>query len=302
MGNIALLLFCFFAGIVLRRAGRLPENTSAALNAFIINISLPAMALGYLHKVELHPTLLYSALMPWVMFLVGAAILWPFCRIMRFPRQTTGCVILVGALANTSFVGIPMIEAFYGATWMSIGIVADQLGSFIVLSILGITVARLFADGRPPNVKDIVLRIVRFPPFVATIVALLLLPFPYPEWLDILLTRLAATVAPLALVSVGFQLRLSAVKGKLRPLTLALSYKLLVGPLIILGLYVGLLGAGGPVIQVTIFEAAMGPMISAAIVAMDNDLDPPLATLLVGLGVPLSFLTLPLWYQVLAGL
>ena len=301
MGNIILLLFCFAAGIVLRGMGRLPENTSAALNAFIINIGLPAMALGYLNKVEIQPALLYAALMPWIMFVVGAAILWPLCRIMKFPRHTTGCVILVGALANTSFIGIPMIEAFYGARWMSVGIVVDQLGSFIVLSILGITVSRLFADGPRPNLKDIAHRIVAFPPFIATIAAVLLLPVTYPEWLDTLLIRLAATVAPLALVSVGFQLRLSDVRGKVRPLTLALSYNLVFGPLIILGLYVGLLDVGGPVIQVTIFEAAMAPMISAAIVAMDNDLDPPLATLLVGLGVPLSFLTLPFWHQVLAG-
>jgi predicted permease len=302
MGNIILLLFCFAAGIVLRSTGRLPENTSAALNAFIINIGLPAMALGYLNKVEIQPTLVYAALMPWIMFVVGAAILWPLCRIMDFSRHTTGCVILVGALANTSFIGIPMIEAFYGARWMSVGIVVDQLGSFMVLSILGITVARLFADVARPNLKDIAHKIALFPPFIATIAAVLLLPFTYPEWLDTLLIRLAGTVAPLALVSVGFQLRLSDVRGKVRPLALALSYNLVFGPLIILGLYVGLLGASGPVIQVTIFEAAMAPMISAAIVAMDNDLDPPLATLLVGLGVPLSFLTLPFWHHFLAGL
>ena len=302
MGNIILLLFCFAAGIVLRSMGRLPENTSAALNAFVINIGLPAMALGYLNKVEIQPTLLYAALMPWIMFVVGAAILWPLCRIMNFTRQTTGCVILVGALANTSFIGIPMIEAFYGARWMSVGIVVDQLGSFVVLSVLGITVARVFADGKRPSLKDIAPRIALFPPFIATIAAVLLLPVTYPEWLDTLLMRLAATVAPLALVSVGFQLRLSDVSGKARPLVLALSYNLVFGPLVIFGLYVGLLGAGGPVIQVTIFEAAMAPMIGAAIVAMDNDLDPPLATLLVGLGVPLSFLTLPVWHQVLAGL
>ena len=174
MGNIILLLFCFAAGIVLRGMGRLPENTSAALNAFIINIGLPAVALGYLNKVEIQPALLYAALMPWIMFVVGAAILWPLCRIMKFPRHTTGCVILVGALANTSFIGIPMIEAFYGARWMSVGIVVDQLGSFIVLSILGITVARLFADGPRPNLKDIAHRIVAFPPFIATIAALII--------------------------------------------------------------------------------------------------------------------------------
>ena len=301
MANTILLLFCFVAGIVLRSTKRLPENTSAALNWFIINISLPAMALGYLNRVELNATLLYSALMPWIMFIAGALLLWPICRLMQFPRHTTGCVILVGALANTSFIGIPMIEAFYGIDWTSVGIVVDQLGSFIVLSVLGITVARLFADGARPSVRDTALRIVRFPPFVATITALLLLPFTYPDWLDNLLDRLAATVAPLALVSVGFQLRLSDMRGKLRPLTLALSYNLILGPLLILALYVWLLGLGGPIIQITIFEAAMAPMISAAIVAMDNDLDPPLATLLVGVGVPLSFLTLPVWHEILIG-
>ena len=259
------------------------------------------MALGYLNRVELNATLLYSALMPWIMFIAGALLLWPICRLMQFPRHTTGCVILVGALANTSFIGIPMIEAFYGIDWTSVGIVVDQLGSFIVLSVLGITVARLFADGARPSVRDTALRIVRFPPFVATITALLLLPFTYPDWLDNLLDRLAATVAPLALVSVGFQLRLSDMRGKLRPLTLALSYNLILGPLLILALYVWLLGLGGPIIQITIFEAAMAPMISAAIVAMDNDLDPPLATLLVGVGVPLSFLTLPVWHEILIG-
>jgi hypothetical protein len=135
---------------------------------------------------------------------------------------------------------------------------------------------------------------------MATVAALVLLPVTYPQWLDTLFERLAATVAPLALVSVGFQLRLSDVRGKAGPLAVALSFKLLLGPLIILGLYVGLLDASGTVVRVTIFEAAMAPMIGAAIVAMDNDLDPPLATLLVGLGVPLSFLTLPVWHLILA--
>jgi hypothetical protein len=54
------------------------------------------------------------------------------------------------------------------------------------------------------------------------------------------------------------------------------------------------------VLSVTVFEAAMGPMIGASIVAMDHELDPPLVTLMVGLGIPLSFITLPVWWQVLS--
>jgi hypothetical protein len=44
---------------------------------------------------------------------------------------------------------------------------------------------------------------------------------------------------------------------------------------------------------ITIFEAAMARQIGAAIVAVDHDLDPALVTLMVEIGIPLSFLTLP---------
>jgi predicted permease len=50
---------------------------------------------------------------------------------------------------------------------------------------------------------------------------------------------------------------------------------------------------------VTVFEAAMAPMIGASIVAIDHELDPPLVTLMVGLGIPLSFVTLPVWWRLL---
>ena len=68
----------------------------------------------------------------------------------------------------------------------------------------------------------------------------------------------------------------------------------------ILLLFVGVLGTEGQMLNVTVFEAAMGPMIGASIVAMDHELDPPLLTLMVGVGIPLSFLTLPAWWRVLS--
>ena len=57
-------------------------------------------------------------------------------------------------------------------------------------------------------------KIVLFVPFQAFVLALLLMPFEYPVWLDDLLKRLGATLVPIALVSVGYQLQLSHVRGK----------------------------------------------------------------------------------------
>jgi hypothetical protein len=125
------------------------------------------------------------------------------------------------------------------------------------------------------------------------------MPFEYPIWLDDLLKRLGATLVPIALVSVGYQLQLSHVRGKAYALTVGLVFKLVVGPALILLLFTGLLRSDWQVLSVTVFEAAMGPMIGASIVAMDHELDPPLVTLMVGVGIPLSFLTLPMWWHLL---
>ena len=125
------------------------------------------------------------------------------------------------------------------------------------------------------------------------------MPFEYPVWLDELLKRLGATLVPLALVSVGYQLQLSHVRGKMQPMVVGLVFKLVVGPAMILLLFAGMLRTQEQMLSVTVFEAAMGPMIGANIVAMDHELDPPLITLMVGIGIPLSFLTVPAWWHLL---
>ena len=185
---------------------------------------------------------------------------------------------------------------------MAVGMVADQLGSYFALSTVGLVIAGTFAGASRFDARAVARKVLTFTPFVAMLLALALMPLAYPAWLEALLQRLAATLVPLALVSVGFQLRLSQIRGRLPVLGLGLGFKLIVGPALILLVYAGVLGQRGSVIQVSVFEAAMGPMIGAAIVAMDHDLDPSLVTLMVGLGIPLSFCTLPAWWWLLRGL
>jgi hypothetical protein len=117
MENIALLGVCFLLGIVLRRSGRLPENAPSTVNGFIIHISLPALILLYVHRLPLDLSLLYPVAAPWVLFFFGLVLFVTAARAARWSAQTTGGLILSGSLANTSFVGLPMIEAFYGAAF-----------------------------------------------------------------------------------------------------------------------------------------------------------------------------------------
>lgn len=301
MSNIILLIACLLGGMLVRKTGRFPENTPAVLNSFIIYISLPSLALYHIHGLTLTYDLIYSGLMAWILFGMGAGFFFFAGRRMGLDKGSMGALILVGGLGNTSFVGLPMIQAFYGSQWLGVGIVADLAGSFFVLSTLGILAATACSKGAMTS-GTVLKKIAAFPPFLALVAAFLLKPVPFPQWLDYLLVQLGGTLTPLALVSVGFQLRLSRLKGELSPLTLGLFYKLILGPALMTLIYAGIFRASGTIIQVTLFEAAMGPMISAGIVAVDHELNPDLVSLMLGIGIPLSFVTLPVWYWILGGI
>ena len=302
MDNYILLVACFVVGMLLRRSGRLPDNAHAALNGFIIHVSLPALTLLYVHHLRADSTLLFPIAMAWVMFGAGFLFFRLIGRLTGLPAVTVGALTLTGSLANTSFIGLPMIETFYGTQGLALGILIDQMGTYLVLSTVGIFVAAMYGQRGHMTAKAIVRKVLTFAPFLALVLAVLLIPVTYPKWLETLLGRLGATLVPLALVSVGYQVQWSAIRGKATELGLGLAFKLVIAPMLIMLLFAALFGARGEVIQITIFEAAMAPQIGAAIVAVEHDLDPPLVTLMVGIGIPLSFVTLPVWYHVLTAL
>jgi hypothetical protein len=298
MSNIVLLFVCLCIGIVLGHRRWLPPNTPAVLNSFILFVSLPALILLQVHAIRLRPELLYPVAMPWLQFLIGCGFFWSLGRVLRLPDATTGGLMLVGGLANTSFVGLPMIEAFYGRGGMATGILIDQLGTYMVLSTLGITVATLYSR-RDSQTGPLLGRIIRFPPILALALALVFTQIDCPAMATNVLRSLAGTLTLLALISVGLQLHLDELRGNRLALAGGLAFKLLIAPALLGVVYVGWLHAHGETIRITLFESAMGPMIGGAIVAMQNDLNPPLITLMVGFGITLSFLTLPGWWYLL---
>ncbi len=147
-------------------------------------------------------------------------------RGLKLPPATSGALMLCGGLANTSFVGLPMILAFYAPDQLQVGLLMDPLGTYLVLNTLGLAVASLHMpgpdrDATPRRVVGRTLRLLMtFPPFIALI-------------------------AELCLLCVGLQ-------------------------------------------------------VGASIVALQHGLDARVITAMVGLGILLSFVTLPGWWAVLS--
>lgn len=302
MSNFLMLIICLVAGMLLRRTGRLPDQSHVVLNAVILHVSLPAVTLRYLHDFHFSASQVLPVLMPWVLFLIGAAVFFMLGRVLRLPAATIGGLTLVGGFGNTSFVGLPMIETLNGADGLGLGLLIDQLGSYLALSTLGIAATAFYASEGTLTVKAMARKVGTFPPFVALIAALLLIPVPFSPMVSQCLMRIGDTLAPLALLSVGLQLRFDAFRLHRRVLCYGLGYKLLVCPALVIGAMLLLGTEADMVSRVSVIEASMPPMIGAAIVASQANLAPPLVSLMVGLGIPLGLLTAPVWLWVFSAM
>jgi malate permease and related proteins len=295
MSNFAMLVVCLLAGLLLKRGGRVPDNAHTVVNSIIVHVSLPAVTLCYLHEFRFTGDHIWPLLMPWALFLIGAAVFHVIGRWLRLSMASIGALTLVGGFANTSFVGLPMIESLHGRDGMGLGLMIDQLGSYLALSTLGIAAAALYSSEGPVSPRAMLRRIVTFPPFIALVLALLLMPLTFPPVVSQTLARIGDTLAPLALLSFGLQLQFDSLREHRHLLCLGLGYKLLVCPAIVVALLWAIDAEGNLVSRVSVIEAAMPPMIGAAIIASQASLAPRFVSMMVGLGIPLGLVTAPLW-------
>ena len=300
MSNLILLILCIFLGIFLRKTKLFPENGHLALNSFVINISLSALSLYYIPKIVLNFQVIFPIMVPWLNIILAVLFFTFLGKKMKWSQTLIGALILCAGFGNTSFVGIPVIQSIYGESGLKTVMLVDQPGSFVALSTLGITIAN-FYSGEKNSVSDILKKIIKFPPFIAFSVALILnlMNVQVPLVIDEVFEKLGATTVPLALVSVGSQLKWEKLDKESQPLFWGLLFKLLLFPAVIFILYFIVLKQKGEMIEIALLEAAMAPMITAAIIASAHQLEPKLCNLMIGVGVPLSLLTLSLWYLVM---
>lgn len=300
MENLILLLLCLFVGFGLKRVPAFPKNGHLALNQFVIYVALPALALYYIPKIEISNQLWYPIGVAWLCFLLAFVFFFFLGRKLGWSNKLIGCLILTAGLGNTSFLGFPIIQALYGEEGLKTAIIVDQPGSFVVMATFGIIIAASFSN-KQLKLNAILSKILLFPPFIAFVVACVLnaLALDFPLVLQTVFQKLGATITPIALVSVGLQLTIDKNSQHWRFLTLGLVFKLIFIPAFFVLLYKFILQGNGIEIDVAIMESAMPPMITGCILASNYGLKPKLCSMMVGIGIPVSFLTLAFWYWVL---
>ncbi|MEZ5382810.1 MAG: AEC family transporter [Microthrixaceae bacterium] len=297
MAAVALLLaLAWAAGRWLTPPGELVRG----IDWTILNLALPALVLRTVPDVTLGADAAVPVGVAWAVLVLGAAAVWVVARVVGWSRQLTGALMLVVPLGNTSFLGFPAVEALLGAQALPAAVLYDQLGTFLALSTYGAVVAGAYGAAETrPSAASIGRRVLAFPPFLALLAALALgwgqrRGVAMPGSVDDALQLLAATLTPLAMVSIGVRLASIRLSRPSAPVVFGLAFRLVALPAVVVAVAL-VAGASGPAWQASALEAAMPPMVTAGIVATSAGLDEKTVAQLVGVGLVLSLATLPLW-------
>ncbi|WP_206098420.1 AEC family transporter [Oleiagrimonas sp. MCCC 1A03011] len=300
MGALLLLFACLLLGVAIARWAHPPEGMARALNWWVLYVALPAIVLELIPKLHFQAALWFPIAASWLVFFGAWALFEGIGRWRGWSRARIGTLVLVCGLGNTSFMGYPLVHALHGEEGLKLAVVADQLGTFPLLASAAIVVASLYA-GRKPRAHHVLRKIFTFPAFLALLAGMVVGQLGgWPSVVDEMLSPIGATLTPLALFAVGMQFHLGGVRGQAGVMAGGLGWKLLAGPLLCLALGLAT-GLHGLVLTVGVLEAAMAPMISAAILVSEYELDTDLANSILGLGIVLSLLTVPLGDWLLTG-
>ena len=297
MINFILIGVCILVGLLFRTLKLIPEHAHRGINTWIIYMAIPAIAFKYIPAISLSRDLLLPALMPLIVWSGSWLVFKLYSLKFHISPATRTALTLTAGLGNTSFVGFPLIQAYYGHDAISIAVISDQV-TFVLMSTVGAMMAMSTSSGKSLDLRSGLLKLIKFPPFVAFLLALVMPHCISLSPLNPLFEMIAATLVPLALFSVGLQLNISGLRTEVKLLSIGLAYKLILAPLMIIGIALAL-HLRGIIPRIGVFEAAMAPMITAAVIADQYQLDPKLANLMVGIGISLSFLTTGIWYLVL---
>lgn len=298
--TFAIIIGLLAIGRLLRWRKLVPDNAAESLNLVVLNVCLPAAIFLYAPKLVFERELVGLVAIPWLILLATIVLIPALSKLLHFDRASTANLLLQIPLGNTSFIGYPLIQVLVGAGALRYAVVYDQLGSFVILVTWGLFVIAYYGGGERPRLLAILRRIIGFPPFVALVLALTVVPADTGPVIEQGLRLVAGAMLPMVILALGMQLRLRLPRHHLLPLAIGLIAKLILMPLLAWGICRAF-GLSAELTLVAVYLTAMPPMITSGALLSMAGLAPELSAALIGYGIVLSMITLPMWHFVLGG-
>lgn len=274
------------------------KDNSQVLVDFVIYFSLPAMIFVKIYPLVLDAKILNLIIMFNAIILCNLILMYFLGKAFKFDKKTLATFMVVGTFGNTSFIGFSYIDAFYGPDYVVYALIYDLFGSFLLVVSLG-TVIINWGSGAHVNLKAISKKVLFFPPIIMFFITVFAKLFTIPVFVMNTAEVIGSTLVPLAMIAIGMKLELKNLFYKFKTTTLLLFAKMIVVPILVMICFAYFYTLEDTWSKVTIVEAAMPPMTTAVILAIQGGLDERLAVNSLVLGVLMSLLSITGFYYFL---
>lgn len=292
------LFFILLTGYFAKRLKIISQNQGIIFIDYVITFALPAMIFDKIYHIQLDSSLIYVIFLGAAANLIGTVIATYTAYKLKFSKVTVVCICLLSLFGNTTFVGIPLIQGFIGEEAINDVILYDQFVTGIPLAFLSPFILS-YAGAQPSKMIQNVIKVMKFPPFIALVLGGICKIFPIPEFIFAPLKMLSASVTPVALFSIGIGLSFTCIKSAWKSSLLVLFGKMIIAPTVYI-LTIKIFSV--QITQQWIVGAilcAVPPMVAASALIMKAQLDSNLAISSVALGVIFTFVTMPVLYLIM---
>jgi predicted permease len=198
-------------------------------------------------------------------------------RFMHLPRPAAGAVICCTLIANTGYLGYPLVVALLGEDSLSEAVVYDILVSSPCLLIFAFAVGAAFGERAGEGARGrFVAFFTRNPPLYAAIAALLVPDALAPDTLVDISRVLVVAILPLGFFAVGAMLAEEGEHGELefppplsRAAALAIGLRMALVPGLLLLLSLPLIDLPGPYLLLAAMPSGINSLLVAHVYGLD---------------------------------
>jgi len=290
---LTVMLILIALGVVLRLFRLFPEGTAAILNRFVLYISFPCLVFRSLQPTPIEksfwriPPLAFTV----ISLIFIASYFWGK-SFLKLSANSSASFAMGAAFGNTAFLGYPFVMALLGEKALPPAIFFDQMGNFLAVYSVGVAFC-VYSKNHRFSFSSL-WEILKLPPFLAFLIALLLNGVEIPSILMETINRLAGTTVPVIMVAIGLSLSIKHVSHHWVPILYASVIKLAALPLLFL-LFTKIILFEPLSRQVIILQSATPTLMSSIALASLYDLDTNLSSSIIFVTTVISFASLPLW-------
>ena len=260
-----------------RRLGERAETLTRWLLGALLYVALPFIAFFVLARAGFGAGAGLGLGLAYVMHAVVGLLAWAIAaRVLHLSARATATVIVATIMANTGYLGAPLVNTLLGHDALGAAITYDVLVSGPMFFFVAFAVAAAFTTRGEPAARRVRTFITRNPPLIAVAAGLAAPDALAPDVLVEIARVGVIALAPLGFFIVGVQLAAEARDTSLRlspPVAAVIALRMLVAPLLLIGL--AALAIDVP--DAYLVQAAMPVAVNTLVVVHAYDLDRAIA-------------------------